>query len=71
MVAPEEEYSDLRVRKVGILQGKAREAAQRAGANEDDLVILKTSRYHSQPSYEAEKIVGDPTTYLTRPKRPG
>ena len=63
-----EEYSDIRIRKVKILQGKAREAAKKVGANDDDLVILKTSRYHSQPTYKAEKIVGDPTAYLLRVK---
>jgi hypothetical protein len=68
MPAEGEDYSDLRVRKVRILQGKARDAAEAAGATEDDLVILKTSRYHSQPTYEAEKIDGDPTLYLTRKK---
>ena len=69
MATSEGEYSDVRVRKVRILQGKAKEAAERAGATEDDLVILRTSRYHSQPTYEAEKIEGDPTLYLTRVKK--
>jgi hypothetical protein len=69
MVPNEEEYSDLRIRKVKILQGKAREAAEAVGAGEDDLVILTTSRYHSQPTYKAEKIVGDPTVYLTRNRK--
>ena len=65
-----EDYSDIRIRKVKILQGKARQAAIDAGASDDDLVILKTSRYHSQPSYEAERIEGDPTAYLLRVKNP-
>jgi len=63
-----EEYSDLRIRKVKILQGKARETALDAGLSDDDLVILKTSRYNSQPTYEVEKIEGDPTLYLMRKK---
>jgi hypothetical protein len=70
MVPTEEEYSDIRIRKVRILQGKAREAAEAVGASEEDLVILTTSRYHSQPTYTAEKIVGDPTVFLTRLRKP-
>jgi len=64
-----DDYSDIRVRKVRILQGKAKEAAEQAGASDEDLVILKTSRYHSQPNYEVERIEGDPTLYLTRPRK--
>jgi hypothetical protein len=63
-----EQYSDIRIRKAKILQGKAREAADVVGAKDDDLVILKTSNYHSQPKYEAEKIEGDPVAFLLRAK---
>lgn len=62
-------YSDIRIRKVKILRGPAREAAVAAHADEEDLVILKTSRYHSQPTYEVEIIKGDPTAYLTKVKK--
>jgi hypothetical protein len=61
-----EDYSDIRIRKAKILQGKAREAADAVGAQGDDLVILKTSSYHSQPEYEAEKIEGDPVVFLMK-----
>jgi len=63
-----EQYSDIRIRKAKILQGKAREAANLVGAKDDDLVILKTSNYHSQPEYQAEKIEGDPVTFLLKAK---
>jgi hypothetical protein len=63
-----EQYSDIRIRKAKILQGKAREAADLVGAKDDDLVILKTSNYHSQPEYKAEKIEGDPVTFLLKAK---
>ncbi|MCI4363545.1 MAG: hypothetical protein L3K13_04490 [Thermoplasmata archaeon] len=63
-----EQYSDIRIRKARILQGKAREAADAVGAKDDDLVILKTSNYHSQPEYVAEKIQGDPMVHLLRVK---
>lgn len=59
-------YSDIRIRKVKILKGDAKEAALAIGATEDDLVILRTSEYHSKPTYSAEKIVGDPVSYLMR-----
>ncbi len=70
MPSETEEYSDVRIRKVRILQGKARESAIAVGASQDDLVLLRTSRYHSEPTYKAEKIEGDPTLYLMR-KRTG
>lgn len=57
-------YSDVCIRKVRILKGKAREAAESVGAKDDDLVILRTSEYHSEPTYTAEKIKGDPVGYL-------
>ena len=63
-----ETYSDVSIRKVRILKGKAREAALAVGAKEDDLVMLKTSEYHSEPTYTAEKIEGDPVSYLMREK---
>lgn len=61
-------YSDIRIRKVKILEGKAKDAALAKGYSEDDLVILKTSEYHSQPTYAIEKIEGDPTEHLFRSK---
>ena len=62
-------YSDVRIRKVKILQGEAKQAALDMGCKDDDLVILKTSEYHSLPKYEVEKIEGDPTAYLFRVKK--
>lgn len=64
-----EEYSDIRIRKVKILNGRAREAAMAIGANEDDLVILKTSQYHSPPKYDVEIVKGDPVSYLMKKKQ--
>lgn len=64
-----ETYSDVRIRKVRILKGKAREAAEAVGAKDDDLVILRTSEYHSEPTYTAEKVEGDPVSYLMRQKQ--
>ena len=64
-----ENYSDIRIRKVSILKGRAREAALNIGAKDDDLVILRTSEYHSAPTYTAEKIEGDPVSFITREKK--
>lgn len=62
-----ETYSDVSIRKVRILKGRAKEAALSVGAKENDLVILRTSEYHSgEPTYTAEKIEGDPVSYLMR-----
>ena len=68
VVMENETYSDVSIRKVKILKGKAREAAMAIGAKEEDLVILRTSEYHSEPTYTAEKIEADPVSYLTRKK---
>jgi hypothetical protein len=62
-------YSDIRIRKVRVLKGEAKQAAKEAGAGEDDLVILRTSEYHSAPKYTAEKIDGDPVSYLMKRKK--
>ena len=59
-------YSDIRIRKVSILKGMAREAAMSIGAKDDDLVILRTSEYNPHPTYTAERIEGDPVSYITR-----
>jgi hypothetical protein len=62
-----EKYSDVRLRKVAILGGRAREAAINAGAKDDDLVILKTLYSKGiSPVYEVEIIQGDPVSFLMR-----
>ena len=63
-----ENYAGVSIRKVRILKGKAKEAALSIGAKENDLVILRTSEYHFEPTYTAEKIEGDPVSYLMREK---
>ena len=65
----EQIYSDVSIKKVRILKGMAREAAIKIGAQDDDLVILRVSEYHSAPTYTAEKIEGDPVSYLMRTKQ--
>lgn len=65
-----EGYSDIRIRKVKILNGRAKEAAIAAGATDEDLVILKTSQYHSLPKYTVEIVKGDPVSYLMKEKEP-
>lgn len=62
-------YSDVRIRKVRILKGKAREEATKLGLGDDDLVILRASEYHSPPDFTVEKITGDPVSYLMRKKK--
>lgn len=68
IIMDKEAYSDVSIRKVKILKGPAREAALKIGAEENDLVILRVSEYHSAPKYTAEKIEGDPVSYLMRKK---
>jgi hypothetical protein len=57
--------SDIRIRMVRVLSGRAREAAEKAGYAEDDLVIVRIHvKEHSVPDYTLEKITGNPIEYL-------
>jgi hypothetical protein len=56
---------DTRIRKVKVLQGRAREEAEKKGLDPDDLVIVRTS-VGSLPEYHIEKIDGDPVSFLLK-----
>jgi hypothetical protein len=56
---------DIRIRKVKVLQGRAKDKAEKKGLCPDDLVIVKTS-VSSLPEYEIEKIEGDPVSFLLK-----
>ncbi len=56
---------DVCIRKVKVLQGRARSEAEKQNLKPDDLVILKTS-VNSLPEYSVEKIEGDPVSYLIK-----
>ena len=59
--------SDFRIRKVKVLQGRAKAEAEKQGLNPEDLVIVKTSvKSGSLPEYYIEKIEGDPISYLLK-----
>jgi hypothetical protein len=59
--------SDFRIRKVKVLQGRAKAEAEKQGLNSEDLVIVKTSvKPGSLPEYHIEKIEGDPVSYLLK-----
>ena len=51
------ENKDIRIRKVKMLNDKARAIADSQDLDENDLVILRTT-------YEIEKIEGSPSEYL-------
>ena len=57
--------ADMRIRKVKVLQGRARKEAEKKGLKPDDLVIVTTS-VGSVPEYHIEKIDGDPVSYLLK-----
>ena len=57
--------TDMRIRKVKVLQGGARKEAEKKGLKPDDLVIVTTS-VGSVPEYHIEKIDGDPVSYLLK-----
>jgi hypothetical protein len=59
------DYSLLIVRKVSVLQGRAREAAEKLYLLPDDLVLVKTTiTKGAPPEYSVEKIVGNPIKFL-------
>lgn len=56
---------DMRIRKVKVLQGRARNEVEKKGLEPEDLVIVTTS-VSSLPEYHIEKIEGDPVSYLLK-----
>ncbi len=56
---------DIVIRKVKVLQGRAREAATKMGLLANDLVLVTTS-VNSLPEYHIEKIDGDPVSFLLK-----
>ena len=57
--------TDISIRKVKVLKGRAKIEAEKLGLSSNDLVILKTS-VNSLPEYHVEKIIGDPVSYLLK-----
>ena len=53
------------IRKVKVLQGRAKAEAERQGLDPDDLVIITTS-VHPLPEYHIQKIEGDPVSFLLK-----
>jgi len=58
--------TDIRIRKVKILRGRAKEEAEKRGLKPNDLVIVTTTITNSLPEYYIEKIDGDPVSYLLK-----
>jgi hypothetical protein len=56
---------DIRIRKVKVLQGRAKEVAKKRKLDPDDLVLVTTS-VGSLPEYKIEKIDGDPVSFLLK-----
>ncbi len=56
---------DVRIKKVKMLNDRAREEANKQGLDENDLVIIRTTiSSGSLPEYKIEKIIGSPSMYL-------
>jgi hypothetical protein len=56
---------DIRIRKVKMLQGRAKVEAEKQHLDSNDLVIVTTS-VNSLPEYKIEKIDGDPVSFLLK-----
>ena len=56
---------NITIRKVGVLRGELYDIAKKV-AEDDDLVIVKTTYTKDGAQYEIEKIIGDPVLYLMR-----
>jgi hypothetical protein len=57
--------SSITIRKVSVLRGEAYVTAKKV-AEDDDLVIVRTTYTKDGAHYEIEKIIGDPVSYLMR-----
>lgn len=56
---------DVRIRKVKMLNDRARKVADAQGLADNDLVIVRTT-VASLPKYDIEKIEGSPSIYLQK-----
>ena len=57
--------ADFELKKFKSLQGRAREAAlQKYVDIKDNDIVVVTTRVNSLPTYEIEKVSGDPLKYL-------
>lgn len=57
--------ADIRIRKVKVLQGRAKDEAEKQGLASNDLVIVTTT-VNSLPEYHIEKVDGDPVSFLLK-----
>jgi hypothetical protein len=61
------EKPDVKIRKVEILRGRAKQQAIDMGLKSSDIVLVTTTiPDNGLPIYELEKIEGDPITYLQK-----
>jgi len=58
-------FQEHSIRKVKVLQGRAKTEAEKQGLDPDDLVIITTS-VHPLPEYHIQKIEGDPVSFLLK-----
>jgi len=52
------------IRQVSVLKGRAKKEAEKMDLDKNDLVIVKTRDFDPLPTYELEKIEGEPVKYL-------
>lgn len=55
---------DIIIKRVKVLQDRARIEAEKQNLAPDDLVIVTTISINSFPEFYIEKIIGDPVLYL-------
>jgi hypothetical protein len=60
------EFSKATIRAVKVLEGELKEMAEQQNLEPNDIVVVKKSKYNSEPNYKIEKINGSVVEYLKK-----
>lgn len=63
-MAKGEHTPSIRIKRVKVLYGEAKELALKKGFTENDLVIVRSSEHHSVPNLDIKKVIGDPLEFI-------
>jgi len=60
------EFYKATIRAVKVLEGELKEMAEWQNLEPNDIVVVKKSKYNSEPNYKIEKINGSVVEYLKK-----